>query len=207
MITLYTWKTPNGRKLSVMLEEVGLDYDVVPVDLGARQQFSPEFLKISPNNKIPAIVDHAAQGLTVFESGAALVYLAEKTGRLLPSNGAGRAKVFEWLFWQMAGVGPMFGQLGHFAVTSKEKLPPVIERFQREAERLLTVLDTQLAEHSYAAGDSYSIADIALYPWIVQTSEYLRGPLGESLQTRPNVQRWLKVVGERPAVVRGLAIP
>ena len=164
MIELYTWTTPNGRKASIMLEEVGLPYRVHPINLGKNEQFDPAFLKISPNNKIPAIVDEDAPGgpLAVFESGAILIYLAEKTGRLLAKEGAERYHALEWLNWQMGGIGPMFSQLGFFAVRSTDKAPLAITRFTEEGQRLLTVLDRQLQANVYLAGEDYTIADIAV---------------------------------------------
>ena len=168
MITLHTWTTPNGRKISIALEEMGLPYEVKPVNIGANAQFEPNFLAISPNNKIPAIVDHDAPGgaVTLFESGAILLHLAERTGRFLPASGAARAATLEWLFWQVGGVGPMFGQLGYFALRAPEKLPAAIERFREEALRLLGVMEKRLAAAPYLGGE-YSIADMATYPWIV----------------------------------------
>jgi GSH-dependent disulfide-bond oxidoreductase len=164
MIDLYTWTTPNGRKVSVMLEECGLPYDVHPVDIGKDQQFRPEFVAICPNSKIPAIVDRDA-GVSVFESGAILVHLAEKTGRLLPSTNPGRAKVLEWLMFQMANIGPMLGQANYFANTAAEKIPFAIDRYITESARLMKVMDDQLGRQDYLAG-AYSIADIACYPWV-----------------------------------------
>ena len=169
MIDLYTWTTPNGRKVPIMLEEVGLPYTVHPVNLGKNQQFDPEYLKISPNNKIPAIVDHDGPDgpLSVFESGAILIYLAEKTGKLLAAHGAERYRALEWLNWQMGGIGPMFGQLGFFAIRSEEKSPLAIKRFTEENRRLLGVIDKRLQETAYLAGDTYTIADVAAYPWML----------------------------------------
>jgi GST-like protein len=204
MIDLYTWSTPNGRKLSIMLEEVGLPYRVHPVDITKNEQFAPEFLAISPNNKIPAIVD--SQGpdgkpFALFESGAILIYLAEKTGKLLPKTPIGRYEVLQWLMWQMGGFGPMLGQAHHFRRFAPEKIPYAINRFTAEAERLYGVLDKQLATRDFVAGD-YSIADIAIYPWS-QRHDWQ----GIDLETFPNVTRWRKSLGERPAVVKGMAIP
>lgn len=209
MITLYTWTTPNGRKIPVALEEMGLPYEVRPVDIGANEQFSAAFLAVSPNNKIPAIVDHGAAGgpVSVFESGAILVYLAEKSGLLLPSGGAARAKVLEWLFWQVGGIGPMLGQLFYFAVRAPEKVPPAIERFQEEANRLFGVLERRLSEAPYLGGDAYSIADIATYPWVIPAIGLVRAGAGDALGPLPAVDRWLAEVGARPAVQRGMAIP
>jgi GST-like protein len=209
MIDLYTWATPNGRKASIMVEEIGLPYVVHPVNLGRREQFEPEFLAISPNNKIPAIVDSDGPGgpLSVFESGAILTYLAEKTGRLLAAKGAARYKALEWLAWQVGGLGPMFGQLGFFAVRSSEKAPLAIQRFTEEAERLIGVMERRLSAAAYLAGDDYSIADIACYPWALAATTYLAPALGEFVRQRPKFQRWLASVGARPAVERGMAIP
>jgi GSH-dependent disulfide-bond oxidoreductase len=209
MITLYTWTTPNGRKISIMLEELGLPYQVHPVNIGKNEQFAPDFLAIAPNNKIPAIVDDGAEGgpLSIFESGAILTYLAEKSGRFLAPSGPARYKALEWLYWQVGGQGPMLGQLGFFAVRSDEKAPLAIKRFTEEADRLLGVMDRRLAEAPYLAGDDYSIADIAVYPWMVAATTFLKDVLAESLATKPGIQRWLKSVGDRPAVQRGMTVP
>jgi GST-like protein len=209
MITLYTWTTPNGRKASIMLEELGVPYEVKAVDIGKDEQFTPEFLKVSPNNKIPAIVDHDAPGgpLAVFESGAILVYLAEKTGKLLAPSGAARYKALEWTFWQVGGLGPMLGQLAFFALRSKDKPPEAIERFTTETARLLGVMEKRLAEGPYLAGDDYSIADIACYGWTLAASTGLRQAAPEAWGDNPNIDRWLKTLGERPAVQRGMVIP
>lgn len=209
MITLYTWSTPNGRKISIMLEELGLPYVVKGINIGKDEQFTPEFLAISPNNKIPAIVDDGAQGgpLSIFESGAILTYLAETTGRLLPRSGAGRFKTLEWVHWQMGGLGPMLGQLGFFAVRSKEKAPLAIERFTTESDRLLGVMEKRLCEVPYLGGQEYSIADIACYPWTLSATTLLKEPLAESLKTKPRVHAWLRTIGDRPAVQRGMAVP
>lgn len=209
MITLYTWTTPNGRKISIALEELGLPYEVAPVNIGKDEQFAPAFLAVSPNNKIPAIVDHDAEGgpLSVFESGAILTYLAEKTGRLLAPSGPARYKALEWLHWQMGGLGPMLGQLGFFAVRSTEKAPLAIKRFTEESDRLLGVMDRRLAASPYLAGDDYSIADIAAYPWTLAATTFLKDALAESLPGKTNVAAWLGRVGARPAVERGMAVP
>jgi GST-like protein len=179
------------------------------VNIGRDEQFDPKFLAISPNNKIPAIVDSDGPGgpLSLFESGAILTYLAEKTGRFLAPNGAARYKALEWLYWQVGGLGPMFGQLGFFAVRSTEKAPLAIQRFSDEAERLLGVMELRLSESAYLAGDDYSIADIASYPWALAATTYLAPALGEVVKEKPEFQRWLKNVGARPAVQRGMAIP
>lgn len=209
MISLYTWVTPNGRKASILLEELGVPYEVHRVNLGKNEQFSPAFLAISPNNKIPAIVDSdGAEGpLAVFESGAILVYLAEKYGRFLPAAGAARYKTLEWLNWQAGGLGPMLGQLGFFEKFSKEKSPLASARFTAEADRLLTVMDKRLAESAWLAGEEYSIADIAAYPWVVSASTFLADVLGERMASKPALRRWMATVGERPAVQRGMAVP
>ncbi|PKU23876.1 glutathione S-transferase N-terminal domain-containing protein [Telmatospirillum siberiense] len=204
MIDLYTWATPNGRKVSIMLEEVGLPYRVHAVDIGKNEQFAPDFLAISPNNKIPAIVDPrgpTGKPFPLFESGAILIYLAEKTGKLLPKDPAGRFEVLEWLMWQMGGFGPMLGQAHHFRKFAPEQIPYAVKRYTAEAQRLYGVLDRQLEKTGYVAGD-YSIADIAIYPW-TQRYEWQ----GIDLDSFPNVIRWRKVLGERPAVVKGMSIP
>ena len=196
MIDLYAWPTPNGFKVSIFLEETGTPYNVIPVDIGKGDQFTPEFLKISPNNRMPAIVD-ADNGMTVFESGAILCYLGEKTGQFFPQEMRAKYTVLEWLFWQMAGVGPMFGQFGHFTRYAPEKIPYAIERYQSEALRLVKVLDNRLAQVEYVAGE-YSIADMAIFPW-------LRVPaLKEEIAFFKNVKRWLDAIEARPAVRRGL---
>lgn len=213
MITLYTWTTPNGRKISIALEELGLEYEVHPVNLGNEAQFDPAFLAIAPNNKIPAIVDHEALNekgtgpLSLFESGAILTYLAEKTGKLLAPSGAARFRALEWLHWQISGLGPMLGQLGFFAVRSREKAPLAIDRFTEEAGRLLGVLDKRLSEARYLAGEEYGIADIASYPWTLAATSFLKEPLAPILADKANIRRWLEEVGKRPAVQRGMAIP
>ncbi|MDB5841586.1 MAG: glutathione S-transferase family protein [Herminiimonas sp.] len=209
MITLYTWTTPNGRKVPIMLEELGLEYEVRLVNIGKNEQFSPEYLAISPNNKIPAIVDQDVDGgpLAIFESGAILTYLAEKSGRFLASSGAARYKTLEWLHWQIGGQGPMLGQLGFFAVRSSEKSELAIKRFTEEGERLLNVMEKRLSETAYLGGDEYSIADMAAYPWTVAATTFLKDVLVDSLATRPGMKRWMKAVGERPAVQRGMQVP
>jgi GST-like protein len=205
MIDLYTWTTPNGHKPAIMLEECGLEYSVHPVNIRNGDQFKPEFVKICPNSKIPAIVDHDAC-VSIFESGAILVHLAEKTGKLLPSKAPGRAKVMEWLFWQMANVGPMFGQAGHFVQAAPEKIPYAIERYTSESARLIKVLDDQLAQTEYMAGD-YSIADIATYPWMVLGFPALKGIKPDVVGEAANVSRWLAAVGARRAVKKGMEVP
>lgn len=208
MIDLYTWTTPNGRKVSIMLEETGLPYEVNPVNIGKNEQFEPAFLKISPNNRIPAIVDRDADGgpLSVFESGAILIYLAEKTGKFLAPKGAQRAKALEWLMWQMGGVGPMFGQLNHFANVAPEKIPYAIDRYATEAARLIAILDKRLGEAQYLGGD-YSIADMITYPWIAPALDMIAKFKPEAVGEAGNARRWLAEVGARPAVQRGMAVP
>jgi GST-like protein len=200
MIDLYYWTTPNGHKITMFLEETGLAYRIVPVDIGSGAQFEPAFLAISPNNRIPAIVDHdpadGAAPLSVFESGAILLYLAEKSGRLLPQELRGRVEVLQWLFWQMAGLGPMAGQNHHFSRYAPEKIPYAIERYVRETRRLYGVLDRRLADRPFIGG-GYSIADIAAYPWIVPHEAQ-----GQKLEDFPHLQRWFETIRERPATVR-----
>lgn len=209
MITLYTWSTPNGRKASIMLEECGLPYAVKPIDISKDEQFAPGFLAIAPNNKIPAIVDDEAEGgpLSVFESGAILTYLAEKTGRFLAPSGPARYKALEWLHWQIGGLGPMLGQLGFFAVRSEERAPLAINRFTQEADRLLRVMDRRLGEAPYLAGSDYTIADISAYAWTLAATTFLKEPLRDTIDAAPNVRTWLETVGGRPAVKRGMQVP
>ena len=208
MIDLYTWTTPNGRKISIMLEELGLPYKVIPVDLGKQQQLGAEFTAINPNQKIPAIVDHDVPGgpVAIFESGAILIHLAEKTGRLLPRDVRGRAAVLQWLMYQMSHVGPIIGQVGHFVNDAPEKIPYAIQRFINESVRIIGVLDTDLAGREFLAGD-YSIADIATYPWVTAAWGPFRAMMPEKVGELRNVQRWLDTMGARPAVVRGMAVP
>jgi GST-like protein len=200
MIDLYYWPTPNGHKITIFLEETGLPYRIVPVDIASGEQFKPEFLAISPNNRMPAIVDDApADGgapVSVFESGAILVYLAEKTGRFLPVEPRPRADVMQWLFWQMAGLGPMAGQNHHFSLYAPEKITYAIERYVRETNRLYGVADHQLSHREFLAGD-YSIADMAAYPWVVPHERQ-----GQNLDHFPNLKRWLQAIRSRPAVER-----
>jgi GST-like protein len=200
MIDLYTWSTPNGRKVSIMLEEIGLPYSVHPVDITKNEQFKPDFLKISPNNRIPAIIDRD-NGLALFESGAILMYLAEKTGKLWPKHGPAHWRTIEWLMWQMGGVGPMFGQVHHFVKYNKGKAPYAEERYLAEAKRLYGVLDRRLAEVEYVAG-AYSIADIAIWPW---TSRFEWQTV--DLNDYPNVRRWYRTLAARPAVQKGYHVP
>jgi len=208
MIDLYTWTTPNGRKISIMLEETGLQYKVIPVDLGKEEQHSARFTAINPNQKIPAIVDHDVPGgpLAIFESGAILVHLAEKTGKLLPRDVRGRAAVMQWLMYQMSHVGPIIGQTGHFVNQAPEKIPYAIQRFINESLRIIAVLNAGLAEREYLAGD-YSIADIATYPWVVAAWGPFQSMMPEKVGELGSVRRWLDVVGARPAVQRGMKIP
>lgn len=206
MIDLYTWTTPNGRKISILLEELGLDYEAHPVNIGKGEQFAPDFLKISPNNKIPAIVDRDT-GVSVFESGAIFIYLAEKTGSpLLPKDGEARAKTLEWLMFQMGGVGPMFGQYYHFANAERAADNPyALTRYSEESKRLFTVMNKRLNETDYLAGD-YSIADIATYPWAKGLASHF-DRLGLEPKDVSAVNRWLDRVGERAAVKRGMEVP
>ena len=197
MIDLYTYTTPNGRKPAILLEELGLPYSIHKIDIGKGDQFTPEYIAINPNSKIPAIRDRDTD-ITIFESGAMLLYLAEKTGKLLPTDTAQRFKVIEWLMFQMASVGPMFGQLGHFRRAAPEQIPYAIDRYDKETLRLLGVLDHELATNEYMAGD-YSIADIATYPWVTATAP-------SYLEQYPHVKRWVETLHARPAVQTGMAI-
>ncbi len=200
MIDLYYWPTPNGHKITMFLEEAGLDYEIKPIDIGRGAQFEPDFLKIAPNNRMPAIVDHEpADGgapISVFESGAILQYLAEKTGQFLPADLRGRTEVMQWLFWQMGGLGPMLGQNHHFKVYAPEPLPYAIERYVNETTRLYNVLNRRLADRDFVAG-AYSIADMACYPWIVPYERQ-----GQNLDDFPQLKRWFEAVRARPATVR-----
>ncbi len=207
MLDLYTWTTPNGRKVSILLEETGIDYHVIPVDLEKGDQRSSAFTALNPNQKIPAIVDHDVKGdaVRVFESGAILIYLAEKTGTFLPAEGAERATVLQWLMYQMSHVGPILGQANHFA-TQTDPIPYAIERFVGESARILGVLDTGLEGKEYLGGE-YSIADIASYPWVVAAWEPLRTMLPDQVGVLSNVERWLDRLGTREAVQRGMAVP
>jgi len=203
MIQLYSWKTPNGRKVSVMLEEIGLPYEVHAVDLGKRQQFTPEYLAMNPNNKIPSIIDTDGPGgkpLTLFESGAILMYLAEKTGKFWPQDMRKRYEVIQWLMFQMGGVGPMFGQANYF-FRLEEKVPYAIDRFHKEALRLYRVLEQELSKKEFLAGE-YSIADIATYPWVGRHDIHQ-----VNLEDFPNVKRWFDKISARPAVQKGMEIP
>jgi len=200
MIDLHYWTTPNGHKVTIFLEEVGLPYRIVPVNISKGDQFKPDFLAIAPNNRIPAIVDHEPVGggapISIFESGAILLYLAEKTGRFLPADPQGRVEVTQWLFWQMAGLGPMAGQNHHFSQYAPEKLPYAINRYVSETNRLYGVLNKRLADRPFIAG-TYSIADMAAYPWIVPYKNQ-----GQSLGDFPHLKRWFETIKSRPAVVR-----
>jgi GST-like protein len=203
VIDLYSWKTPNGHKIHIALEEMKLAYEVHPVDIGQGEQFKPEFLAVSPNNKIPAIVDREGSGgrpLSVFESGAILIYLAEKSGRFLPTDPGRRAETLQWLMWQMGGIGPMMGQAFHFIRTAEEDIPYAVKRYSDEVRRLFGVADKYLAGHAYLGGE-YSIADMAAYPWM-----RLAGHLEIDLARYAHVRRWLDEIGERPAVQKGLTL-
>ena len=204
MIELYTWSTPNGRKVSITLEEIGLPYRVHKVDISKNEQFSPEFIALNPNSKIPAILDQegpTGRPMSLFESGAILIYLAEKTGKLLAKEPMARYATLQWLMFQMGGVGPMFGQVHHFLRAAPEPVPYAIERYGKETRRLYGVLDARLGKSEYLAGD-YSIADIATYPWVAR-HEWHKVALGDF----PNVERWYKAISARPAVARGMQVP
>jgi GSH-dependent disulfide-bond oxidoreductase len=200
MIDLYYWHTPNGHKITLFLEEAGVPYALHRVDIGKGDQFKPEFLKIAPNNRIPAIVDNDPHGggapISIFESGAILLYLAEKTGKFIPPDLRGRTNVVQWLFWQMGGLGPMAGQNGHFNVYAPEKIPYAMDRYTRETARLYGVLDIQLENRDFIAGD-YSIADMACYPWIVPHENHK-----QDLKDFPRVKRWFEAIAARPGTVR-----
>jgi len=201
MIDLFTAPTPNGWKASIMLEEIGIPYTVKPIRLEKLEQKQEWYVKLNPNGRIPTIVDHDEGGFAVFESGAILVYLAEKTGKLMPQDRKGRSTVIQWVMFQMGGIGPMQGQANVFYRYAPEKIPYAIERYQKETQRLYQVLDRRLADREYLAGD-YSIADIATWPWVT-----LHGWAGVDIDDLPNLQRWIDKVGERPAVVNGRSIP
>jgi GST-like protein len=204
MIDLYTWPTPNGHKIHIMLEETALAYRVHAVNIGAGEQFTPEFLKISPNNKIPAIVDSQGPGgkpLAMFESGAILIYLASKTGKLLPADLRDKWATLEWLMFQMGGIGPLLGQAHHFRIYAPEKLQYAIDRYTKEANRLYGVVDRRLGESRYIACNEYTIADIAIMPWLRSYKNQ-----GVDLEQYPNLKRWFDTINERPAVQRGLAV-
>ena len=201
MIDLYYWPTPNGHKITLFLEETGVPYRIVPINIGTGAQFDPAFLAIAPNNRMPAILDADPRGggtpLSLFESGAILLYLAEKTGQLLPRELHARYEVIQWVFWQMAGLGPMAGQNHHFARYAPEKLPYAIKRYTDETNRLYGVLNTRLADRTFIAGADYSIADIACYPWIVPYEMQ-----GQRLEDFPHLMRWFEAIRARPATVR-----
>jgi GST-like protein len=204
MIDVYSWATPNGHKIHIMLEELGLEYKAIPIDIGAGDQFTPEFLAISPNNKIPAIVDSDGPGgkpIALFESGAILFYLAEKTGKFLPLDPVGRYTTMQWLMFQMGGVGPMLGQAHHFRIYAPEKIEYAVNRYSNEAKRLYGVMDKQLGVTRYLAGNDYSIADIATFPWTRSWKNQ-----GIELDEFPNVKRWFDEIAARPAVIRGVEV-
>lgn len=203
MIDLYFWPTPNGQKISIALEELGLPYNVQMININENEQFAPDFLAIAPNNRIPAIVDHDGSdgSVSLFESGAILYYLANKTGALIPEDAHGQKTVMEWLMWQMGGFGPMLGQAHHFNYYAKEKLPYAIERYSAEANRLYRVLDNQLADKDFVAGNALSIADIAIFPW---TRTHARQNV--EIENYPNVAAWRIRMIERPAVLRGMKV-
>jgi GST-like protein len=201
MIDLYYWTTPNGHKVSLFLEEAGLPYEVHPINIGQGEQFKPDFLKIAPNNRIPAIVDQnptdGGAPISLFESGAILLYLAEKTGQFIPQDLRGRQEALQWLFWQMGGLGPMAGQNHHFSQFAPEKIPYAIKRYVDETARLYGVLDRRLADRQFVAGEAYSIADMAIYPWIVSHKWQ-----SQKLEDFPHVERWFNHIKQRPATVR-----
>jgi GST-like protein len=201
MIDLHYWPTPNGHKITLFLEEAGLPYRVIPVNIGKGEQFQPEFLAIAPNNRMPAIVDHhpvdAQSPLSIFESGAILLYLADKTGQFIPADLHGRNEVLQWLFWQMSGLGPMAGQNGHFNIYAPEKVPYAIDRYVRETARLYGVLDRRLADRPFIAGADYSIADMACYPWIVPHQAH-----HQQLSDFPHLSRWFTAIAQRPATIK-----
>src|SRR6187200_981145 len=205
MIELHYWPTPNGHKVTMLLEEDGLEYRIVPVDIGRGEQFRPEFLKIAPNNRMPAIVDDepadGGEPVSLFESGAILLYLAEKTGKFIPADLRGRAEVLQWLFWQMGGLGPMAGQNHHFSQYAPERLPYAIDRYVNETNRLYGVLDRRLSDRSFVAGEDYSIADMAAYPWIVPYERQ-----GQDLDDFPHLKRWFHAIRSRPATARAYEI-
>lgn len=204
MIDLYYWTTPNGHKVTLFLEETGLDYKIIPINIGKGEQFQPDFLKVAPNNRIPAMVDHApadgGEPISIFESGAMLQYLAEKTGQFLPADLRQRTEVMQWLFWQMGGLGPMAGQNHHFTQYAPERIPYAIDRYVRETARLYGVLNKRLADREFVAGDFYSIADMASYPWIVSHPKQ-----SQNLDDFPNLKRWFETIQARPATQRAYA--
>jgi GSH-dependent disulfide-bond oxidoreductase len=205
MINLYYWPTPNGHKITIFLEEAAIDYEIIPVNIGAGDQFKPDFLKISPNNRMPAIIDtnpdDGGEAISIFESGAILQYLADKTGKFIPNTLRGRKTVAEWLFWQVGGLGPMAGQNHHFVQYAPEKIPYAMERYIKETKRLYGVLNGQLENSEYIAGD-YSIADMTCYPWIVPHERQQ-----QNLEDFPHLKRWFESIGSRPAVIRAYEKP
>ena len=204
MIDIYSWPTPNGHKVHIMLEETGLPYRVHGINIRIGDQFKPEFLEISPNNRIPAIVDHDGPGgkpISLFESGAILIYLAGKTGKFLPLDLHQRYAALQWLMWQMGGIGPMFGQANHFRAYSVEKIAYAVDRYTNEANRLTSVMDKRLAAARYLAGDEYSVADIAVFPWLRNADKR-----GINMPEYPHVERWFNAINSRPAVVRALQV-
>ena len=203
-IQCFSWATPNGHKIHIMLEECGFDYEVIPVNIAAGEQFKPDFLKISPNNRIPAIVDPQGpdgEPISIFESGAILIYLAGKAGKFLPQDVRGKFKALEWLMWQMGGLGPMLGQAHHFRLYAPEKIPYAINRYTNEAKRLYGVLDKRLSNHPFLAGKEYSIADIAAFPWTRSAANQ-----GIDWAEFPHAKRWHDEIAARPAVIRGVAV-
>ena len=208
MIDLYTWTTPNGRKISILLEELGVPYKVIPVNLSEGQQRTPEFLALNPNGRIPAIVDHDAKGgpLAVFESGAILIHLAEKHGRFLSDEPRARAEALEWLMFQMSAIGPFLGQVNYWMNTAPEKVPQAIQRYFDESVQFIEVFNRGLEGQDYIAGE-YSIADMAAYPWIAAAWGPFSAMLPEKVAAMPNVSAWIARLGARAAVVRGMAIP
>ncbi|MGB6758246.1 MAG: glutathione binding-like protein [Xanthobacteraceae bacterium] len=200
MIDVHYWTTPNGHKVTIFLEEAGLKYKIIPINIGKGEQFKADFLTVSPNNRIPAIVDHDPPGggkpISVFESGAILVYLAEKTGKFIPEDIRGRVAALEWLFWQMGGLGPMSGQNNHFSNYATDKIQYAMDRYRNEVNRLYGVMNTRLAGHEYLAGE-YSIADMACYPWVVPWERQ-----GQKISDFPHLKRWFDAIAKRPAVVK-----
>ena len=205
MIDLYYWTTPNGHKITLFLEETGLPYALHPINIGKGEQFQPDFLRIAPNNRIPAIIDNApadgAEPVSIFESGAILLYLAEKTGRFLSTDLRQRVDTLQWLFWQMAGLGPMAGQNHHFTQYAPEQMPYAIDRYVKETARLYAVLDRRLADRAFITGDDYTIADMACYPWIVPHERQR-----QNLDDFPNIKRWFDAIQQRPATLRAYEI-
>jgi len=204
-IEVYSWATPNGHKIHIMVEELGIPYKIVPINIGNKEQFTPEFLAVNPNNKIPAIVDPNVEGepIRIFESGAILIYLAEKYGKFLPKAGAERYQVLEWLMWQMSGIGPMLGQVNHFLRYAPEKIEYAVNRYVTEGIRLIKVLEAQLAKNTYVAGKEYSIADMAIFPWVRQ---FTIDNLGLKVEDYPNYKRWHDLLYARPAVQKGCQV-